>query len=248
MKRSYDTIQQAADTLSCAIERPDQYIAQGDCEMISEGVRGRLTISGHERGNTVWRGFGSATASSSIIFNGQNNAVFLGAFTKLRKTDLRFIGDNCLFFFGPLSTVVSMVSILRGEKNIMIGSECMFSGGISIDTSDHHGIYAMGDGARLNLDADVTIASRVWLGRSVTVAKGASIASDTVIGAGSFARGDIAANSVYAGTPAKQIRSGVVWSRGAAENLASAEDTAIMRPIIKKRRHYEARLREGNSE
>jgi len=241
-EKSYGRVCSAAGALGCAIERIDQFTAENENTMVSQEVRGRLRCSGLEDGNTVWRGFGSAASKSRISFSGRNNTVFLGAFSKLRKTDIRFIGDNCLFFFGPLSTVASMVSIVRGGKSVLVGSECMFSSGISMDTSDHHGIYCSETGGRINLDADITISSRVWLGRDVTVSKGAHVGSDAVIGAWSFVTGEAAGNSIHAGTPAKLLRSGVVWSRGAADHLEQADDTEIMQSFLKKRRRYARRL------
>lgn len=53
----------------------------------------------------------------------------------------------------------------------------------------------------------IIIEENVWLGAKVTVTAGSHIGKNTVVGANAVVRGSLDANSVYAGIPAKKIKS-----------------------------------------
>ncbi|MFN3904429.1 acyltransferase [Rehaibacterium terrae] len=53
----------------------------------------------------------------------------------------------------------------------------------------------------------VTIGDFCWIGTSATILSGAIIGSGTVVGAAALVRGDLQANSLYVGVPARRIKS-----------------------------------------
>jgi len=112
------------------------------------------------------------------------------------------------------TTWVSVRCFAMEGKSIIIGADCMFSDEVIIRTSDEHSIFDMGSGSRINMAADVSIGSHVWLGSRVTVGKGVSIASGCVIGSYSLISKSLSEpNAIYAGVPAQIRRSGIQWSR-----------------------------------
>lgn len=99
-------------------------------------------------------------------------------------------------------------------KSIVIGEDCMFSAGINISTTDFHSIISKDSGLRINQAKDILIGKHVWLGRQVNVLKGASIPDNSIIGMGSTVSKPLEEyDSVYIGSPAKKVKSGVTWSR-----------------------------------
>jgi len=76
--------------------------------------------------------------------------------------------------------------------------------GVYITDSDWHGIYDRLD--YIGASRPVSIGTNVWLGDSVIVCKGVTIGDNSIIGAGSVVTGDIPANVVAAGNPARVIR------------------------------------------
>lgn len=95
---------------------------------------------------------------------------------------------------------------------LKIGNGCMFSDGIDIRTTDNHSIIDMDTNKRVNYEEDITIGDNVWIGTRVNILKGVSLASGTIVGAGSLVtRNQEKANCIIAGNPAKIIRENVAW-------------------------------------
>ncbi len=129
---------------------------------------------------------------------------FAGAIELFGEKSRILIGNNC-----DMSNAFLMAS---SGKSIRIGDDCLFSDRVDIRTTDSHRIFDR-HGETINPDADVEIGSRVWLGKGVTIMKGVTIGDDVVIGAQSVVTGDIPANCVAAGIPARVIREGTTWQR-----------------------------------
>lgn len=177
-------------------------------------------------GNFLYRGFENEIVNSKITISGNGNYIFFGPYSRVKGADIRLVGNNCLFYFGGFSTVESMTVMIYGDDSkVIIGDQNMFSARIMFDSSDHHSIYDINSGLRINNDESIFIDDRVWLGRDVRINKGAKIASDTVVGQGSIVSGALDPNSIYAGIPAKQIKKGVKWSRMKCESIAEMEGT-----------------------
>lgn len=94
---------------------------------------------------------------------------------------------------------------------IEIGDNCLFASNIYI--SDHnHGIYKGEHRSNmlqnvserdLDYDKSVIIGKNVWLGEGVAVLPGAIIGDNAIIGANAVVIGEIPANAIAAGVPAK---------------------------------------------
>lgn len=103
-------------------------------------------------------------------------------------------------------------------KSIQIGKHCMFSGDIEIMSTDLHPIYSMNDKSIINAGKDIIISDHVWLGAHVRVLKGSRITSDVIIGNSSVVSGNLSdSNSIYAGIPARRIKTGINWARSITE-------------------------------
>jgi acetyltransferase-like isoleucine patch superfamily enzyme len=180
----------------------------------------------------------SATANSGrlpLMISGNNNKVIIGKDVQLRDSFINIIGSDCVVEIGDECVFIRAQLILneaskiiigakttwvggfcRAEQggSIVVGCDCMFSGDINIRTSDGHGIFDLETQEIINPPKDIVIHPRVWLGYGSTVSKGTIIGQCTVLGQMSLATGTLDANCIYAGVPAKKIRSGITWSRG----------------------------------
>jgi acetyltransferase-like isoleucine patch superfamily enzyme len=97
--------------------------------------------------------------------------------------------------------------------SITVGNDCMFSDQVGIRTGDMHSILDSATQDRLNPSDSITIQSRVWLCRGVTVLKGYTIGPDTVVGGYSIVTDSLPVGVLAVGSPAKVIRQGIIWKR-----------------------------------
>lgn len=89
---------------------------------------------------------------------------------------------------------------------ISIGRDGLFGARVEIFDSDFHGLAP---GERRDGEpctAPVRIGDNVFVGMGVRILKGATIGSDSVIGAGAVVAGEIPAGVIAAGNPARVIR------------------------------------------
>lgn len=93
------------------------------------------------------------------------------------------------------------------EKAVTIGSDALLGTNVEISDSDFHGVDPATRRGNRHAVAAVTVGCNVWIGSNVRILKGSTIGDNSVIGAGSIVTGEIPANVVAVGAPAKPIRS-----------------------------------------
>lgn len=98
--------------------------------------------------------------------------------------------------------------MIVSHENISIGSEVMFGPGVCVFDSDHS---MQLDGRPFSSQgykkSPVKLADNVWVGANAVLTRGCSVGANTVVAANSVAKGELEAASVYAGVPAKKVKS-----------------------------------------
>lgn len=128
----------------------------------------------------------------------------LYAKTKLQtfqKTAQILIGDD---------VHLNGTSIVARSKKIIIGSGTIIAPNVMIIDSDFHVIWPpenRGISAVVDRDQDVIIGENVWIGARSIILKGVTIGTNSIIGAGSVVTKNVDPNCLYAGNPAKKIKS-----------------------------------------
>lgn len=148
-----------------------------------------------------------------VIFYGNNNSVVIGDNCNLQNSVLYLIDDNNSIVICNNNDWGGNVNIIPEEgTSIKIGRDCQFAVNVVVRSSDGHSIISNESNKRINPAQDIKIGDRCWLGENVKVFKGAIINSDCIIGAGSIVtKGQYDSNSVYVGSPARQVKSNVHW-------------------------------------
>ncbi len=96
------------------------------------------------------------------------------------------------------------------RKNISIGEGCSIAWGVTISDTDSHGIYK--GQQLLNPDAAITLGSNIWICAHSLIAKGSTIESNCVVGAGSVILGNtLESGYIYAGNPMKRLKKFETW-------------------------------------
>ena len=93
---------------------------------------------------------------------------------------------------------------ISSATRVRIGPNCMLASRAYVTDADWHGIYNRNQS--VGRSAPVELAENVWIGDSAIICKGVAIGRNTIIGAGSVVRGEIPANCIAAGNPARVIR------------------------------------------
>ena len=175
-------------------------------ELINSNIyfHGKNNILACEKGVTLKNSRIDFHFSNSIIYLSKNkNYYFVNI--AVSKDSVCFIGQNN-YFNGTTNIIASEA------KNIVIGSDCLFSYDVVIRTSDAHGIYSTKTNKRLNYAKSIFIGDHVWFGQNTIVFKGTHIYSGSIIGAGSVLSNKIVPSNVtFAGNPASLVNEDTFW-------------------------------------
>lgn len=136
----------------------------------------------------------------------------LGYFSKLEAWDIHnknhfrpevIIGDNVSF---GNNCHIGIINYLEIQSNVLIGSNVLII--------DHnHGIY---DGSDIHIypnerilysKGPIIIKENVWIGENVSILPGVTIGRNSIIAAGSVVTKNVPDNTIFAGNPAKIIKS-----------------------------------------
>jgi acetyltransferase-like isoleucine patch superfamily enzyme len=107
------------------------------------------------------------------------------------------------------TVIGSHANIRAAGGKIYIEKNCLIAQQVSLIASAHKIVknelyrYAPWD----EIKTGIHIEENVWIGASVTILPGCTIGQNSIIGAGSVVTKSIPANQVWAGVPAKKIRS-----------------------------------------
>lgn len=105
------------------------------------------------------------------------------------------------------------LSAAEDGRKLIIGDDCMISRGVFVSTTDSHSIISLQDNRRTNFGADVVLGNHVWVGRNVSIHKGVTVGNNSVLAEHSVITKDVPCNSIAAGSPARIVRSGIIWDR-----------------------------------
>lgn len=125
--------------------------------------------------------------------------------------------DPCTFFVGKSATLtignrvgISQTALICHEK-ITIGDDVKIGGGTRIYDTDFHSLdpnLRKGpDDTKYKACAPVEIREGAFLGANSIILKGVTIGKNAIVGAGSIVTKSIPDNEIWAGNPAKFIRS-----------------------------------------
>lgn len=174
----------------------------------SEVIHSEFTMEGD--GNEII-GYNIFIKNSSLSIKGKNNQIIFGDGVKLREGNLIIRGNNCKILIGNRSTFGGVRMVNVGANNVIsIGKDCLFSDNIEIWASDTHAIYDENQNW-INHEQPIYIEDNVWVGSKVTVLKGVSIGSGSIIGMCSVVTKNISPNMVCAGMPIRILKENISW-------------------------------------
>lgn len=151
--------------------------------------------------------------SDNNIFAGKNCGLTINITTPMKACNL-YIGNNVY----SNGTCINLHD--EAGLSVHIEDDVMFSYDTTIRPSDGYTIYDVNNSKILNIPAGIKIGKHCWLGMRTTVLKGANIPPNSIIESNSvYTKGSNpsqkdfsgASGGIFAGIPAKLIRTGVNW-------------------------------------
>lgn len=201
-----------------------------------------------DKGNRIV-GYLPKVIDSNINFKGENNILYCDENVRLNKSVLNFNGCNSLIYLGTGKHKVNISLwndsvchcgrsifytdvckfILSEHKHCFVGDYCIIAVNVLIRNSDPHLIYSCNDGNRINPTKSVYIGDHVWIGQNVNILKGTQIDSGSILGASSVIAGkQIPHNSIWAGSPSRQIKNEVFWDGTCTHSFTEEETESSM--------------------
>lgn len=181
---------------------------------------------------------GRSRAIVDITVYGNNNEIIIGEDVSIAQKLKIVIGQhhpnfgkvsNCKIYIGARTSFESCTLITYNSgAEIHIGSECMFSSGITIYQTDGHPIIDRQSGRIINTVRAMCIGNHVWVGAGVTILKNSYIADDTIIGMSSVVAGEFRRPyCAIAGNPARVVtKEGceIMWRHGDPDYISNGID------------------------
>ncbi len=184
--------------------------------------------------NTLILGKNVTLNGSKIIFKGNNSNIYINESKRNYKliihicsNSLLYIGKNC--YFNDFNNSKAIFFVYE-HQNIIIGDDCLFSYNVTLRNSDSHLIYDIDTSLRLNKSKSIVIGDHVWVGPNTFILKGTIVGSGAIIGANSVVSGKkIKSNTIWAGNPARQIRTNVLWRSKNSNNFTDFDSLEFAR-------------------
>jgi acetyltransferase-like isoleucine patch superfamily enzyme len=128
---------------------------------------------------------------------GAYSVILTSASKEAVPAPLLIIGDNVY--------IGDQVNIRAAGGVIKIGRDVLIANQVTIVASNHGTRPGKPMMEQTWRRGDIIIEEDVWIGAGVVILPGAIIRQGAVIGAGAVVRGEVPANKIYGGIPARQI-------------------------------------------
>jgi acetyltransferase-like isoleucine patch superfamily enzyme len=104
-------------------------------------------------------------------------------------------------------TVMGQECTISAFQHVSIGRECIVADRVMLIDFDH-GIVEVERPIRLQgiYKRDVRVGHNVWIGYGACILRGVTVGENSVIGTGAVVTGDVPANAIVGGVPARVIR------------------------------------------
>jgi acetyltransferase-like isoleucine patch superfamily enzyme len=212
-----------------------EYLADDAILELRSEPLGRIIIEGERNRLRVGE---NVILNASIIMQGSGGLIEIEDDCQLAGTIHIVRGEGAIIRIGQTTTFNAVALTMHESGEIVIGKDCLFSTDIHMDVSDMHPIYDGDTCERINPARSIQIGDHVWLGRGAMVLKGARIGSGSVIAAGAMVVGEVPANVIALGSPARVVREHILWSRNFDDEVRPLYRPPVIRPPHLHQRAY----------
>ena len=194
-------------------------------EIFGKLRKNKIKISGNN--NIIYVGKNSILRDCNIFIKGNNNILYIGDDCVVNKTSIILDNEGAEIRIGNQTSIAKAQIVSLEPYKIEIGDDCMLSYDIEIRNTDSHKIYDKNTNKRINEGNSVNIGNHVWLGMRVIILKGVTIEDNSIVAGGSIVTKDVKSNTIVSGSPAKQIKENVYWTREEVMQYKIEEDASL---------------------
>lgn len=180
-------------------------------EIFGKLRKSKIKISGDN--NILYIGKNTLLRDSNIFIKGNNNILYIGDDCVVNNTSIILDNEGAEIKIGNKTSIAKAQIVSLEPYKIEIGEDCMLSYDIEIRNTDSHKIYDKDTNKRINEGNSVNIGNHVWLGMRAVILKGVNIGNNSIVAGGSIVTKDVKANTIVSGSPARQIKENVYWTR-----------------------------------
>ena len=180
-------------------------------EIFGKLRKNKIKISGNN--NIIYVGKNSILRDCNIFIKGNNNILYIGDDCVVNNTSIILDNEGAEIKIGNKTSIAKAQIVSLEPYKIEIGEDCMLSYDIEIRNTDSHKIYDKDTNKRINEGNSVNIGNHVWLGMRALILKGVNIGNNSIVAGGSIVTKDVKANTIVSGSPARQIKENVYWTR-----------------------------------
>ena len=180
-------------------------------EIFGKLRKSKIKISGDN--NILYIGKNTLLRDSNIFIKGNNNILYIGDDCVVNNTSIILDNEGAEIKIGNKTSIAKAQIVSLEPYKIEIGEDCMLSYDIEIRNTDSHKIYDKDTNKRINEGKSVNIGNHVWLGMRAIILKGVNIGNNSIVAGGSIVTKDVKANTIVSGSPARQIKENVYWTR-----------------------------------
>ena len=140
----------------------------------------------------------------NVVLNSLNFGYHLNMYSKVK---LLADGKNSKIIIGKNTRVHG--SCIHAQGEIIIGENCLIAANCQIFDSNAHELSMNNPSNRINTidqPQKIEIGNNVWLGTGCIILPGTKISSGSVIAANSVVKGEVPANCLFGGNPAKLLK------------------------------------------
>ena len=115
-------------------------------------------------------------------------------------------------------TTCNGARVVCDNSRVLIGSDCLFSDEIIVQSADQHGLVDTRTKKFLNAEmTNIRIGNHVWVGRRANILHGADIGDGAIVGFGSLVNKKIPGNTLVVGVPGVVKKTDITWSRNTTD-------------------------------
>lgn len=154
--------------------------------------------------------------SNTTIECGDNVNISIGGSQHRIFNSFFFVlSDNASLNIGNQASIRGATIIVKENKNLSvnIGNDCLLASNVKIWTTDFHTVIDSQTAKAINPPSSINIGNHCWICEDVTIAKGVSLADDTIVASKSYVTKSFdKSNIIIGGVPAKIIKENTTWS------------------------------------